>query len=224
VFWFAAIGAIVLAFGLGYGAIILYARLRFGRTRSRWDDTLFQSVMPSYDVQEQHQIRVAASADATWTAARRTNLNQSAGVRTLVRIRARAMGERPLPATTEGGFVEAALKQGWGLLAEDPGREVILGSVTQPWHGRVVFRALRPEAFIEFRQPDFVKIAWSIRVEASERGCILRTETRVRPTDEEARTRFRRYWSFIMPGMVLIRYALLRMIKREAERSGRPHG
>ena len=50
---------------------------------------------------------------------------------------------------------------------------------------------------------------------------ILRTETRVVTTDPESRERFRRYWSVFSPGIVLIRYEVLRMVKAEAERGAR---
>jgi len=33
---------------------------------------------------------------------------------------------------------------GWGVLAEVPGREIVMGAVTQPWMANVVFRALPP--------------------------------------------------------------------------------
>jgi hypothetical protein len=37
-------------------------------------------------------------------------------------------------------------------------------------------------------------------------------------TDPAARARFRRYWTLASPGIVLIRWELLRLVKREAER------
>jgi hypothetical protein len=38
------------------------------------------------------------------------------------------------------------------------------------------------------------------------------------PTDGFARAKFRRYWSFVSPGIILIRWMLLRPVKAEAER------
>ena len=35
---------------------------------------------------------------------------------------------------------------GWGLLSEIPEREVLMGTVTQPWIANPVFRALTPES------------------------------------------------------------------------------
>jgi hypothetical protein len=136
----------------------------------------------------------------------------------LVRIRSLAMGRRPDPPDPDGGLIDASKKIGWGLLAEQQEREVIMGAVTQPWHGKVIFRPLAPDAFIAFQDSNFVKIAWNLRVDADGEHSILRTETRVMPTDGDARERFRRYWSFIFPGVILIRFALLRTVKARAER------
>ncbi len=193
----------------------------FGRTRPRWPDPLFDSLLPKYDVQEQHQIRVAAPPAVTWEVANAMNLDQLAIVRILVRIRSLAMGHRPDPPDPRGGLIEASKKIGWGLLADHPTHEVIMGAVTQPWHAKVIFRPLAPDAFIAFHEPNFVKIAWNLRVDPDGEHSILRTETRVQPTDGEARARFRRYWSFIFPGVILIRLAILRTVKARAEQHHR---
>jgi hypothetical protein len=40
----------------------------------------------------------------------------------------------------------------------------------------------------------------------------------VSTTDATARRRFRRYWAVMSPGILLIRYEMLRLVRREAER------
>lgn len=211
--------ALIAVPALTYAALILYKRQTFGRTRSQWPDSLFDSMMPRYDVQEQHQVHIAAPPAVTWATAQAMNLDQLAIVRILVRIRSLAMGRRPDPPDPNGGLIAASGKIGWGLLAEQREHEVIMGAVTQPWHGKVIFRPLEPDAFIAFREPNYVKIAWNLRVDANGKHSILRTETRVMPTDDQARAQFRRYWSFIFPGVILIRLALLHTAKARAERS-----
>jgi hypothetical protein len=47
---------------------------------------------------------------------------------------------------------------------------------------------------------------------------VFHAETRVVSTDPAARARFRWYWSLFSPGMMLIRWASLAPLKREAER------
>jgi hypothetical protein len=108
---------------------------------------------------------------------------------------------------------------GWGVLDENPGREIVLGAVTKPWESDVVFRTIPPDQFASFQEPGFAKIAWTLRADpVSDQHSIARTETRVATTDPASRARFRRYWSFLSPGILVIRRAMLRMIKREAER------
>jgi hypothetical protein len=82
-----------------------------------------------------------------------------------------------------------------------------------------VFRALAPDAFAAFDERDYVKIAWTLRADplAGDES-VARTETRVATTDSSARRKFRRYWSLVSPGIVVIRREALRIVKAEAER------
>jgi hypothetical protein len=83
----------------------------------------------------------------------------------------------------------------------------------------VVFRPLPPEEFVTFHEPDYVKIAWTLRADPlGATHSIFRTETRVVTTDSVSRAKFRRYWAFASPGIILIRWALLGPLKTEAER------
>ena len=82
------------------------------------------------------------------------------------------------------------------VLAEDPGREIVLGGVTQSWRADVVFRGLEPSAFAAFSEPGYVKVAWTLRADPiGELDSVFRTETRVTTTDPVARTKFRWYWA-----------------------------
>ena len=64
-----------------------------------------------------------------------------------------------------------------------------------------------------------LQIAWSLRAEPiDDERSIFHTETRVATTDPHAREQFRRYWSYVAPGVELIRIAMLRPVKRDAER------
>ena len=61
-----------------------------------------------------------------------------------------------------------------------------------------------------------MKIAWTLRadtIDATE--SILRTETRAIATDAGARAKFRWYWSFLSPGIKLIRWASFGPVRRE---------
>ena len=174
------------------------------------------------DVAERFRIRVAAPAEVTLTAAAETGLEDSAVIRGIIRARALVLGAKPDTTPRPRGLVAQSLSLGWGLLAEDPGREIVMGAVTQPWRGNVVFRAIPPELFGAFHEPDFVKIVWTLRVDSlGPTASIFRTETRVMTTDAGARRKFRWYWARFSPGIVLIRLVTLRMLKANAERRAR---
>jgi hypothetical protein len=114
---------------------------------------------------------------------------------------------------------------GWGVLAEAPGREIVMGGVTKPWEANPVFRALPADQFASFAEPDYVKIAFTLRASPEPDGSsIFRTETRAVATDAAARKKFRLYWSFLSPGITLIRAAMLPALRAAAERRWRIEG
>jgi len=106
-----------------------------------------------------------------------------------------------------------------GVLVDVPEREVVVGAITKPWEPNVRFRALPPGEFAAFREPGYVKIAWTLRADiVDETISVFRTETRAIATDPVARERFRRYWALARPGIAMIRRLSLRPLRREAER------
>jgi hypothetical protein len=132
-------------------------------------------------------------------------------------MRSSATGDRPPQP-----LLDEVLSLGWGVLAQEPGREIVLGTVTQPWKGDVKFRALPPDEFAAFSEPGFAKIAWTIRADPlGATASRFSTETRVATTDADARRRFRRYWTMVSPGVRLIRRESLRLVRADAERSYR---
>ena len=79
--------------------------------------------------------------------------------------------------------------------------------------------ALPAGEFTAFHDPGYVKIAWTLRADpVGLHSSIVRTETRVRATDRQASEAFRRYWSYVLPGVRIIRLLLLRLVKAAAER------
>ena len=211
--------------GLAAGAYATYAGvtwLRYGHPRPARSpherDDLLDRLMPAYDVVERHHIRVAAPAAVTFAAAREMNLLRSPLVRAIVKGRELILGAAPDDRPQPPGLLAQAQALGWRVLAETPGCEIVAGAVTQPWQPNVTFRGLPPDEFAAFSEPGYVKIAWTLRadpIDAAE--SIFRTETRATATDPASRGRFRRYWSFFSPGIIVIRWAMLRPLKREAE-------
>jgi hypothetical protein len=205
-----------------YAACAAVAWLRYGkpaRATSEEEDPLLDRFMPVYEIVERHRIDVAAPAEMTLAAARQQDLWGSAVVRAIFKAREFALGGLPDNRARPRGLIAEMQALGWGVLAEEPGHEVVLGAVTRPWEANPVFRALPPDEFGAFNEHGFVKIAWTLRADPVDSGSsILRLETRAVATDPVARKRFRRYWTFVSPGVVLIRWLLLPLVKHDAER------
>lgn len=198
--------------------------LRYGNTHPKRGrpDPLLDHFMPFYEVREYHEIRVAAPADLTLAVARELDMQSSGLVRAIFKGRELLMGAAPGERRRPQSLLSEVLALGWRTLAEEPGRELVLGAVTQPWKADVKFRGLAPEEFAQFQQPGYAKIAWTMGVEAAgPESSIFRTETRVATTDSDSRRRFRRYWSMVSPGVVLIRREMLRLVRAEAGRRHR---
>jgi hypothetical protein len=185
-------------------------------------DPLLDHFMPVYEVAERHHILVAAPADITFAAACEQDLMALPMVRAIFKAREIVLGGEPDTVTRPRGLLAYADSIGWGALAEVPGREVVMGAVTQPWYANVVFRPLPPDEFVAFDEPDYVKIVWTLRADATgPHDCVFRTETRVVTTDVAARAKFRWYWARFSPGIVLIRWLMLGPMRSDAERRAR---
>jgi hypothetical protein len=216
------------ALGLGaaaatYGAVVGSTWLAYGAPPAPGPDdadTLLDEFMPSYEVAERHSVRVHAPADVVLRAAKQVKLEDSPLVWAIFRMRELALGADAAPTPQPAGLADQMLALGWRVLHETPGREIVVGAVTQPWLANVVFRGLSPDEFKAFHEPDFVKIAWTLRADpVGPAESVFRTETRVVTTDPGARDRFRWYWARFSPGIVLIRWMMLRQVKAEAERA-----
>jgi hypothetical protein len=206
----------------GYLAYAGIAWSRYGqppRPQDDEQDELLDRFMPAYEVRERHQVRVNAPAEIVFAVASEQDLMQSAIVRAIFRTRELLLGGTPDSVSRPHGLVDWCRSLGWGVLAEVPGREIVVGAVTRPWMANVVFRPIAAERFAMFDEPDYVRIAWTIRADVTgDRESLHSTETRVVTTDLAARARFRRYWALASPGIILIRRLSLGPLKREAER------
>jgi hypothetical protein len=212
------VGALTVALlELGYFARTWY---RYGRSRREGpSDPLLDRFMPSYEVAEWHETVVHAPASITYAAAKALDLRQSPLIRAIFAGRELFMRSKPATRPKSGSFLTEVLELGWGILVEEPGHELVMGAVTQPWKANVKFRSLPPETFAEYQEPGYAKIVWTLAVEPrGPESSVFRTETRVATTDPGSRARFRRYWSVFSPGILLIRRETLRLVKHEAER------
>jgi hypothetical protein len=213
--------------GVSYATYVATTWLRYGHPkRARGDaaDPLLDTFMHDHDVCERHEIAVAAPADVTLAAAKELELQSSRIIRTLFKARELILRANRDSTPRPKGLFEEMKAIGWGVLAETPG-EIVMGAVTKPWEPNPVFRPVPPEDFAAFAEPDFVKIAWTLRASSCPDGSsIFRTETRVVATDLGARKKFRLYWAFLSPGIIFIRSAMLPALKAAAENKWRVEG
>ena len=222
--WIAAGAGIA---GASYAAYVASAWMRYGRRRPAQGaarDPLLDTFMPHYDVCERHAIDLETPPEATLAGAKRLDLNGSPLVRAIFKGRELILRSRPDATARPRGLLELTRSLGWGVLADTPG-ELVMGGVTQPWEPNPVFRAIPPEEFAAFAEPGQVKIVWTLRADPAEDGSsTFRTETRAVATDAESRRKFRWYWSFLSPGIILIRMALKAALPAAADRAWRLAG
>jgi hypothetical protein len=215
----AAIGAGVAAFA-GYYAV-KWARYGKVDPEGHPGDTLLDQFVPYPEVDEYHSVDVAAPGPVTLEAAKGLDLQSALLIKAIFYARAVPSMLKGEPFRPEGsrGILDETLAQGFGVLAEDTGREIVIGAYCQPWLADVEFRPLPPEEFAAFDEPGFVKIAVSLAAEPLGEGSTrFVTRTRAVATDAEARRKFRRYWSRMSAGIILIRWFFLPLLKKQVER------
>jgi hypothetical protein len=144
--------------------------------------------------------------------------------RTLVWIR-RGGGSGPesvLNPPDHEPLLRVAIRTSFLRLADEPGREFVMGAIVIAPEGVRLASASTPASFKALKQPGFAKAAMNFAIEPLSPGwSTLRTETRVYATDPVSRDVFARYWRVIAPGSALIRLMWLRAIKVRAEATAR---
>ena len=196
--------------------------------QSEAEAMLLDRYLPQYDVTETHAVIIDADTDLTWQAIRRSDLSRSAVIRVLLELRSlpnrlqRVLTRQPPGPARPPLTLDDMQRAGFLLLGEWPGREIVFGTVVQPWKA-VTDEEPAPQAgpgrFAAFDTPGYVKVAFNIRVEPYGSGrALITTETRTAATDPASLRRFARYWLLVGPFSALIRRLTLRIVKSDAER------
>lgn len=182
--------------------------------------TQLDGFVPVYQFSEFHSIRVAAPKEKVYGAIKSVTADEISFFRTLTWIRrlGRPGPESILNAPEHQPILEVATRTSFLLLAEEPNREIVLGTVVVAPRGWRRIQCPTSEDFKALHEPGFALAAMNFLVEdAGPGGSIVTTETRIYATDALARRRFARYWRVIYPGSALIRRMWLRAIKDRAE-------
>ena len=174
--------------------------------------------MPKYNVSTYYSILVRASVEKTSAALASARFSDLPIVRRLMRLRGYRMDrnkatgpESCKPNRPYGAFLE---------LSTVPQQEVVLGIAGRFWRadGGIV-RDLRPNEFVDFHREGFAKAVWIFSLAPADGGTRLGTETRVQTFGSSATLKFRMYWLLVGPFSGVIRKAMLREVRRIAERS-----
>jgi hypothetical protein len=183
--------------------------------------------MPFPRLVEIDTVDLALPVEEAYAIVRHQSLGQSALIRSLFRLRTlperwfSSSGSSSSNSGSPGAPVALRLdalhsspeKPGFQILAEDEPREVVVGAIGKVWHLDIPF--VHVASILDFRYfdaPDFIKVAWAIRVDPigeDENACRLSIEVRVDATDDDAFSKFRVYFGVIGPASHLIRRSLL---------------
>jgi hypothetical protein len=114
--------------------------------------------------------------------------------------------------------LDRMLSEGFALLEERPGEELVLRTVGRFWRARGELCATNPVQFRAAAPSGTAKAAWNFEVGLrADSATKLRTETRVLCADVATRRRFRAYWMLIRPFSGLIRQEMLAAFRSAAE-------
>lgn len=178
--------------------------------------------LATYNFHEFHEERIRATPEAVYRAALDVTPDEIKYLKPLMAIRsfpASLLRKRsaPLRATP---ILERATRGSFFYLAQEPPRELVIGTVGQFWKadGGRPPEIRRPEEFLAFQDPGFARVVMNFAIEDAGGGWSrLTTETRIFAPEGRARRRFGAYWRLIYPGSSLIRVGWLEAIKRRAE-------
>ncbi len=204
--------------GVGVALLVIGLALPVFPRRLPGPRMAIDEIVPTYQFGEHHEIRVAAPPERVIDAAKAVTAQEIRLFRLLTWLRSPRWPGRAresiLNPSADQPILEVALRSGFVLLREEPGREIAFGAVVccsprQPPRSAEEFQAL---------QGSLARAVMNFHVEDAGGGVSrLVTQTRVAATDPEAERAFARYWRIIYPGSALMRRMWLRAIKARAE-------
>jgi hypothetical protein len=176
--------------------------------------------MPHWQIRERHIIPVAAPPEKVFAAIHAVRADDIFLFRTLIAIRrcGQTGPESIMNAPEQKPILDVATQTTFVLLAEEPPRELVIGTVVvAPPKARASGR-LTPELFQKKLQPGVALATMNFLVTSDEHGgSTISTETRIYANNRSALRRFAIYWRVIHPGSDIIRRMWLRAIKQRAE-------
>jgi hypothetical protein len=177
--------------------------------------------LPTYQFHELHALRIAAPPNRVYAAIKSVNAKEIPLFQTLTWIRRGGRSTAPgiLNPPADIPIIQAATSTSFLLLAENPPREIVIGTAVAAPPGWRPGKRPTPDDFKAARNiPGFALAAMNFTVQDDgPNASLLTTETRVYATTPSARRKFGSYWHVIYPGSSLIRRMWLLAIQRRAE-------
>ena len=185
-------------------------------TASAPDRPRIDEFLRSHDFSASYEIRINAPPSVVYQCVLRSDFNKQWVVRLLMTIRT---GKR-LPRNRVPGDLPQRLEGTDFVILDDvPGEELVIGVAGKFWRpdgGRCL--DLTVGDFGGFARTGYAKVAWNFRLRTESPKCtVLSTETRIKCFGRAALWKFRFYWSLVGPPSGLIRKAILKQVKTEAE-------
>lgn len=181
--------------------------------------THLDELVPRWQFHEVHSTRVDAPPAVVYEAMRQVRADEILFFRTLTWIRrgGRKAPESILNAGERKPLIDVATSSGFAELADDPPRELVIGTVVIAPPG--ARGPLTAEFLRKPLPPGYAVGVMNFLVVPDGDGSVVSTETRVFASGDAARRRFKTYWRMIYPGSAMIRRMWLRAIERRAERA-----
>ena len=181
--------------------------------------TALQRLIPLPHLLEIDRIDVDAPATQVWDYLRQGELARALPIRALFTLRTLASrnAEGASPTIRIDSLRSTLEHPGFQILVDEPPHEVAVGAIGKVWRLDIPFVHVGDDrAFTAFSEPDFIKVAWAIRVwPRGGRKSHVELEVRVAATDEASWRKFRRYFRLIGPFSRFIRRSLLRALARD---------
>jgi hypothetical protein len=186
--------------------------------------SLIRELIPAPRLRQVERVAVAAPPAEAWRLLRHVDIYRHVPIfRRLIALRGlpdRLRG-RAAPPLARATIDDIAARSEFRVLAEEPGREVVLGAIGTFWQPTILWRQVAPDAFERFDTPGWGKVAWNLRVDPRGAGCWVTCEVRVTVTSDDAWPRFQRYWRIIGRFSHGVRRAFLSSVARELGVPGR---
>jgi hypothetical protein len=211
-------GAILAATGLVIVIVVL--SLPASTKTVSTPATKLDEWMPAWQFDEEHSIHIDAPPEKVFAAIREVRADEILFFRTLIAIRrcGEPGPESIMNAPENKPLLDVATQSTFIYLADEPPREIVVGTVVVAPRGIHASAKLTPEIFHKQLPLGVALATMSFLVTPNDHGgSTITSVTRVYANSPSTVRRFAIYWRIIHPGSDIIRRSWLRAIKRRAE-------